>query len=152
LVRRVERDSAGVVLLATAILEAVALGFRISPDAHAWPGERHTLVDTLPGDLPPAVVGAVCLRFRQLAEPAQTVLAAAASMGERFTPDDLGRATELARKDVEQALDRLEWERWVAVDARGYAFTAPIERAILLQEMVTPGQVRRYRERSSAIR
>ena len=152
LVRRVERDSAGVVLLATAILEAVALGFRISPDAPAWPGERHTLVDTLPGDLPPAVVGAVCLRFRQLAEPAQTVLAAAASMGERFTPDDLGRATELARKDVEQALDRLEWERWVAVDARGYAFTAPIERAILLQEMVTPGQVRRYRERSSAIR
>jgi hypothetical protein len=37
----------------------------------------------------------------------------------------------------------------VAVDARGYAFTAPIERAILLQEMVTPGQARRFRERSA---
>jgi len=147
-VRRVERDSAGVALLATAMLEAVALGFRISPDAPAWPSERHTLVDTLPGDLPPAVVGAVCLRFRQVAEPAQTVLAAAASLGERFNADELARATELARSDVEQALDRLEWDRWVAVDARGYAFAAPIERAILLQEMVTPGQARRYRERS----
>jgi hypothetical protein len=147
-VRRVERDSAGVALLATAMLEAVALGFRMSPDAPAWPGERHTLVDTLPGDLPPAVVGAVCLRFRQTPEPAQTVLAAAASLGERFTADELARATGLAPSDVEQALDRLEWQRWVAVDARGYAFAAPIERAILLQEMVTPGQARRYRERS----
>jgi len=147
-VRRVQRDSAGVALLATAMLEAVALGFRISPDAPAWPGERHTLVDTLPGDLPPAVLGAVCLRYRQTPEPAQTVLAAAASLGERFTSDELASATELARSDVEQGLDRLEWERWVAVDGRGYAFAAPIERAILLQEMVTPGQVRRYRERS----
>ena len=147
-VRRVERDSAGVALLATAMLEAVALGFRMSPDAPAWPGARQTLVDTLPGDLPPAVVGAVCLRYRQVPEPAQSVLAAAASLGERFTSDELARATELAHSDVEAALDRLEWERWLVVDARGYAFAAPIERAILLQEMVTPGQVRRYRERS----
>lgn len=146
-VRRVERDSAGVALLAVAMLEAVALGFRMSPDAPAWPGERATLVDTLPGDLPPAVVGAVCLRYRQLAEPSQTVLAAAASLAERFTAAELARATGLAPGEVEGALDRLEWDRWVAVDARGYAFTAPIERAILLQEMVTPGQVRRYRER-----
>lgn len=150
IVRRVERDSAGVALLATAMLEAVALGFRLSPDAPAWPGERHTLVDTLPGDLPPAVVGAVCLRYRQIPELAQTVLAAAAALGERFTPADLVRAAGLAAGEVEHALDRLEWERWLAVDARGYAFAAPIERAILLQEMVTPGQVRRYRERSNA--
>jgi DNA-binding SARP family transcriptional activator len=149
IVRRVERDSAGVALLATAMLEAVALGFRMSPDAPAWPGERRTLVDSLPGDLPPAVIGAVCLRYRQVAEPARTVLGAAASLGERFTAAELARATERSANDVEQALDRLEWERWVVVDARGYAFAAPIERAILLQEMVTPGQVRRYRERSA---
>jgi hypothetical protein len=148
IVRRIERDSAGVALLVTAMLEAVALGFRLTPDAPAWPGERRTLVDTLPGDLPPAVVGAVCLRFRQVAEPVQTVLAAAASLGERFTTEELARATELGRGAVEQALDRLEWSRWVGVDSRGYAFAAPIERAILLQEMVTPGQVRRYRGRA----
>ena len=78
------------------------------------------------------------------------MLAAAVSLGKRFTADELARATELAQRDVERALDHLEWERWVAVDPRGYAFAAPIERAILLQEMVTPGQVRRYRERSNA--
>ncbi len=147
IVRRVERDSAGVALLATAMLEAVALGYRISPDAPAWPGAQQTLVDTLPGDLPPAVVGAVCLRVRQVAEPAQTILAAAAALGERFTSDDLERATGHTGGEVERALDRLEWDRWLTVDARGYTFAAPIERAILLQEMVTPGQVRRYRER-----
>jgi len=146
-VRRVERDSAGVALLATAMLEAVALGYRMSPDAPAWPGARQTLVDTLPGDLPPAVIGAVCLRFRQIAEPAQSVLAAAAALGERVTAGDLARATGLRNDEVEDSLDRLEWSRWLTVDVRGYTFTAPIERAILLQEMVTPGQVRRYRER-----
>ena len=148
IVRRVERDSAGVALLATAMLEAVALGYRMSPDAPAWPVARQTLVDTLPGDLPPAVVGAVCLRFRQVARPAQSVLAAAAALGERFTSGNLERATGLTGDEVESALDRLEWDRWLTVDARGYTFAAPIERAILLQEMVTPGQVRRYRERA----
>lgn len=149
-VRRVERDSAGVALLAAAMLEAIAIGLRISPDAPAWPGERHTLVDTLPGDLPPAVIGAVCLRYDKVPEPSQTVLAAAAALDERFTSPELCRATGLAADEVDGALDRLEWDRWVTVDSRGYAFTAPIERAILLQEMVTPGQVRRYRERRAA--
>ncbi|HWC75249.1 MAG TPA: AAA family ATPase [Gemmatimonadales bacterium] len=148
IVRRVERDSAGVALLAAAMLEAVALGYRLSPDAPAWPGPHQTLVDTLPGDLPPGVLGAVCLRFRQLAQPAQSVLAAAAALGERVTAGDLRRATGVTDKEVEDSLDRLEWDRWLTVDARGYTFVAPIERAILLHEMVTPGQARRYRERT----
>jgi DNA-binding SARP family transcriptional activator len=145
LTRRLERDTAGVPLLATAVLEAVADGFRLSPDSPAWPSERRTLVDTLPGDLPPAVLGAVCLQFRQLPDGAQRVLGAAAALGERVEAPALVRATGLASGDVDQALDRLEWDRWLATDARGYAFAAPIVRAILLQEMVAPGQVRRYR-------
>jgi DNA-binding SARP family transcriptional activator len=144
--RRIERDTAGLPLLVTAVLEAVADGFRLSPDAPAWPSERRTLVDTLPGDLPPAVVGAVCLRFRQLPDDTQPVLAAAAALDVRLTADALMRATGLARRDVDRALDRLEWDRWLVADARGYAFAAPIVRAILIQEMVTPGQVRRYRD------
>lgn len=143
--RRLERDTAGVPLLATAVLEAVADGFRLSPDSPAWPGERRTLVDTLPGDLPPAVIGAVCLQFRQLPDGAQRVLGAAAALDERMDALSLVRATGLAGGDVDEALDRLEWDRWLASDARGYAFAAPIVRAILLQEMVAPGQVRRYR-------
>lgn len=143
--RRLERDTAGVPLLATAVLEAVADGFRLSPESPAWPGERRTLVDTLPGDLPPAVIGAVCLQFRQLPDGAQRVLGAAAALDERMDALSLVRATGLAGGDVDEALDRLEWDRWLASDARGYAFAAPIVRAILLQEMVAPGQVRRYR-------
>jgi DNA-binding SARP family transcriptional activator len=150
LVRRLERDTAGVPLLVTAVLEAVADGFRLSPDASAWPSERRTLVDSLPGDLPPAVIGAVCLQFRQLTDAAQLVLGAAAALGERLDAPALVRATGLERQAVDQALDRLEWDRWLASDARGYAFAAPIVRAILLQEMVSPGQVRRYRATASA--
>lgn len=148
--RRLERDTGGVPLLATAILEAVADGFRLSPDSPAWPSERRTLVDTLPGDLPPAVVGAVCLQFRQLPSDAQQVLGAAAALGERVEATALVRATGLRSGEVDQALDRLEWDRWLAADARGYAFAAPIVRAILLQEMVSPGQIRRYRAAAAA--
>ncbi len=62
----------------------------------------------------------------------------------------LARATGLDRPSLEQALDTLEWERWLVADARGYVFTAPIERAVLLQEMITPGQARRYRANARA--
>ena len=150
LVRRVERDTAGIPLLAVAMLEALAAGYRLSPDATAWPSAARTLIDSLPGDLPPAVVGAVCLRFRNLPAIAQRVLGAAAALGGRVDAGRLARATGLDHAAVAQALDVLEWERWLAADARGYVFAAPIERDIVLQEMITPGQARRYRDESVA--
>jgi DNA-binding SARP family transcriptional activator len=148
LVRRVEGDTAGIPLLAVALLEAVAGGYALLPEPPAWPSAARTLVDSLPGDLPPAVVGAVCLRFRRLPVTAQHVLGAAAALGGRGNVGQLARATGLESGAVAQALDVLEWERWLAADARGYVFTAPIERDIVLQEMVTPGQARRYRNDS----
>src|SRR3989449_8297941 len=99
--------------------------------------------------LPPAVVGAVCLRFRNLPAIAQRVLGAAAALGGRVDAGRLARATGLDHATVAQALDVLEWERWLAADARGYVFAAPIERDIVLQEMITPGQARRYRDERS---
>jgi predicted ATPase len=150
LVRRVEGDTGGIPLLAVALLEAVAAGYQLLPDAPAWPSAARTLVDSLPGDLPPAVVGAVCLRFRGLSTNAQRVLGAAAALGGRGDVGQLARATGLEPSGVAQALDVLEWERWLAADARGYVFAAPIERDIVLQEMVTPGQARRYRDDSVA--
>jgi hypothetical protein len=148
LVRRVEGDTAGIPLLAVALLEAVAGGYALLPEPPAWPSAARTLVDSLPGDLPPAVVGAVCLRFRRLPVTAQHVLGAAAALGGRGNVGQLARATGLESGAVAQALDVLEWERWLAADARGYVFAAPIERDIVLQEMVTPGQARRYRNDS----
>src|SRR5881392_8063 len=91
LARRVERDTAGIPLLAVALLEAVAAGYRLAPDAPAWPSAARTLIDSLPGSLPPAVVGAVCLRFRALPPPAQQVLGAAAALGGRGDVERLAR-------------------------------------------------------------
>lgn len=146
LVRRIERDTASIPLLAVAMLEAVASGAKLAPEALAWPSPKRTLVDSLPSDLPPAVVGMVCQRFRQITPAAQQVLGAAAALAERTGVADLTRATRLDPDAVEQALDLLEWERWLVADSRGYVLAAPIIRHILLQEMVTPGQARRYRE------
>jgi len=87
--------------------------------------------------------------FRQLPAPAQLVLGAAAALGERVDAGQLAKAARLDRAAVEPALDLLEWERWLAADARGYVFTAPIVRRILLAEMITPGQATRYRENHS---
>src|SRR6266540_1228779 len=148
LARRLERDTAGIPLLAVALVEALAAGYALAPEAPAWPSPQRTLVDSLPGDLPPAVVGVVCLRFRRLAPAAQLVLGAAAALGERVAAARLARATGLDGATVDQALDGLEWDRWLVADPRGYVFAAPIERAILLQEMITPGQVKRYRDNS----
>src|SRR5437773_1424115 len=67
LVRRVERDTAGIPLLAAAMVEAVAGGYKLAPDAAAWPSRKRTLVDSLPNELPPAVLGGICRSFRQLA-------------------------------------------------------------------------------------
>jgi hypothetical protein len=150
LVRRLERDPAGVALLATAMLAAIADGFRLSADAPAWPSERRTLVDSLPGDLPPAVIGAICLQFNRLPAIEQEVLAAAASLGERVSAATLMRATGLEPTSVSRALDRLEWDRWLTAEPRGYAFAAPIAQGVLLQEMVTRGRVQRYRTAADA--
>ena len=150
LLRRVERDTAGIPLLAVALVEAVAAGYRLAPDSPAWPTPARTLIDSLPGTLPPAVVGAVCLRFSGLPLAAQHVLGAAAALGGRGDVTLLARATGLEPGPVAQALDVLEWERWLSADTQGYVFAAPIERDIVLQEMLTPGQARRYREQSEA--
>src|SRR5436853_296212 len=82
-------------LRAAALLEAVAGGDRLAPDAPAWPSAARTLIDSLPGSLPPAVVGAVCLRFRALPLSAQQVLGAAAALGGRGDVERLARATAL---------------------------------------------------------
>jgi predicted ATPase len=149
LLRRIEHDTARIPLLVVALLEAVADGLKLAPGTAAWPSPKRTLLDSLPNDLSPAVVGSICQRFRRLAEPAQQVAGAAAALAQRVDAATLVRATGLSPVAVEESLDLLEWERWLLADTRGYVFAAPIVRAVLLQEMVTPGQVRRYQKQAS---
>jgi DNA-binding SARP family transcriptional activator len=141
--RRVGADSAGLPLLAVELLHAIAVGLDLGTVTGAWPQPLRTLSQTLPGDLPGAVVAAIRVGFRRLSEPAQRALGAAAVLGEREQAERIGRATGLEGERLSAALDELEWQRWLVADARGYAFLARIVRDVVARDMVSPGQRQR---------
>ena len=74
-VRRVANDSAGLPLLAVELLRAVALGLDLGTISGAWPAPLHTLDQSLPGELPDAVITAIRIAARRLTPTAQRVLA-----------------------------------------------------------------------------
>jgi DNA-binding SARP family transcriptional activator len=144
--RRIASDSAGLPLLAVELLHAVALGLDLERTSGAWPRPLRTLDQTLPGDLPEAVVGAIRVGFRRLSAAAQVVLAGVAVVGERVATAVLARATGLAARELADALDELEWERWLAAEPRGYAFVARVVREVVSRDLVTAGQRQRLLE------
>lgn len=150
LTRRLSTDSAGLPLLALELLHAVALGLDLSSAGKAWPEPYHTLDQSLPGELPDAVVAAVRVGFRRLSADAQTVLASASALDERFDVLTLQRVTALEQEALAQALDELEWQRWLSADSRGYSFVARIVREVVGRDMLTPGQRLRIVEAAGA--
>ncbi len=144
--RRVATDSAGLPLLAVELLGAVALGLDLGTTGGAWPAPFRTLDQSLPGDLPDTVVAAVRVSFRRLTRDAQTVLAAAAVLGERVDTNMLRRATGLEAGALAAALDELEWGRWLTAESRGYTFIARVVREVVDRDMLTAGQRRRILE------
>jgi len=60
----------------------------------------------------------------------------------------LARATDLERAAVDQALDELEWRRWLTAGPRGYSFVASIVQQVIARDMLVPGQRQRIRERA----
>ena len=142
-VRRVATDSAGLPLLAVELLRAVALGLDLGTIQGAWPEPFRTLDQSLPGNLPDAVVAAIRIGVRQLSPTAQRVLTATAILGELVPPPLLERVLSLTSGDVARALDELEWHRWLVAEPRGYSFVARIVRQVVEQDTVTPGQRRR---------
>jgi DNA-binding SARP family transcriptional activator len=146
--RRVEADTAGYALLAVELLHGVAHGLSVSaPRTDAWPATGRTLDQTRPGDLPDALVAAIRVGFRVLTPDAQRVLSAAAVLGPPASPARLAEATDLEEPALTEALDELEWERWLLADARGYAFTIPLVEEIVARDMVTPGRRQRIVDR-----
>ncbi len=141
--RRVAADSAGLPLLAVELLHAIALGLELRDESSAWPAPFHTLDETLPGDLPDAIVAAIRVGFRGLSADAQQVLAAGSVLGDRFTSDRVTRAAELDAARIAPALDELEWARWLTYEPRGYAFLARIVRDVIARDMLTAGQRQR---------
>ncbi len=149
-VRRVANDSAGLPLLAVELLRAVALGLDLGNISGAWPAPLHTLDQSLPGELPDAVITAIRIAARRLTPTAQRLLAAAAVLGDLATPPVLERALGLSADEVGRALDELEWHRWLTAEPRGYSFVARIVRQVVERDMVTAGQRRRVLEAAAA--
>jgi DNA-binding GntR family transcriptional regulator len=58
----------------------------------------------------------------------------------------LERATGVLGTALGGALDELEWQGWLVVEPRGYAFVARIVRDVIDRDMVTEGQRRRIRD------
>ena len=143
LVRRVSTDSAGLALLAVELLRAVSRGLEFDSAGKAWPVTAQTLEQTLPADLPDAVVAALRINCRRLSETALAVLGAASLAPDRVSTELLAYATELDRHAVEEALDELEWHRWLVAEGRGYSFVARLVRRVLAEDLFTPGHRRR---------
>jgi hypothetical protein len=147
LVRRVSADSAGMALLAVELLRALSRGMQLDGGGKAWPATAQTLDQTLPGDLPDAVIAAIRINAKRLGKTALQVLAAASLAPDRVSVEMLAHLTELDRRQVVGALDELEWQRWLVAEGRGYSFVARLVRRVLSQDLLTPGQRRRLRER-----
>jgi DNA-binding SARP family transcriptional activator len=150
-VRRVATDSAGLPLLAVELLRAVALGLDLGTIQGAWPEPLRTLDQSLPGNLPDAVVAAIRIGVRQLSPTAQRVLSATAILGELVPPALLEAVLSLPPADVARALDELEWHRWLVAEPRGYSFVARIVRQVVEQDTVTPGQRQRVLEAADRV-
>ncbi len=144
--RRIGADSAGLPLLAIELLTAVRLGLELEDVGGVWPKPFQTMEQTYPGDLPDSIVAAIRVGYRRLSRPAQTVLAAASVLDERCESDLLSRATGFEGDPLFDALDELEWHRWLVAEQRGYAFVARIVRDVVARDMLTPGQRRRIQE------
>ena len=146
--RRIESDSAGLPLLAVELVSAVAHGLDLAHGPGAWPQPLRTLSQTLPGDLPDSVTAAIRIGYRRLSQDAQLVLSAASVLGDRNTEDMLCGVCGLEPGRAAEALDELEWQRWLETDARGYAFVARLAGQVIARDMVTPGQRRRFQVRA----
>ena len=142
--RRVAHDSARIPLFAVALLQAVADGLDLGDPRPGWPVPGRTLEQTLPGDLPDSIVGAVRVMFGRTSPDAQEVLRVAAVLGRRVTSAVLRRgAIGLDGDRVTRALDELEWRHWLTAETRGYGFVARIFRDVVDRDMVTNGQRQR---------
>jgi DNA-binding SARP family transcriptional activator len=144
--RRVARDSAGIPLLAVELLHAITLGLEADDTGAAWPAEFRTLSQTMPADLPDAVIGAVRIGVRALSRNAQAALVALSVLPDRTPDEPLAGATGLPPADLRDALGELEWQRWITAESRGYSFVAQVVKDIVARDMLTPGQRRRLQE------
>jgi DNA-binding SARP family transcriptional activator len=143
--RRIAADSAGIPLLAMEICHAITQGLDVDSKSGVWPRPLKTLDDTMPGDLPETIAGAIRVGFNALSPTAAAALKATAVLGERVSAKRIGRALGIEGAPLDAALDELEWRRWLVADPRGYSFVARIVREVVERDMVLEGERQRIR-------
>jgi DNA-binding SARP family transcriptional activator len=141
--RRLDEDTAGLPVLLVEILHAVSEGLELERFDGSWPTAFQTLEQTMPGDLPDTVVGAIRVGFRKLSDNAQEVVTVVAVIGGRVDLEQLSLGLDLDASAMENALDEAEWQRWLAAEPRGYSFVARIVREVVVTDLVSPGKRQR---------
>jgi len=148
LTRRLMSDSSGLPLLAVDLLHALRLGLELEgEEARPWPDRSRTMDQTFPGDIPATLSAAIRVGFRRLSAEAQEVLKLSSLLDGRVTADLLERAMDAPRTTILDALDELEWRRWMIAEPRGYSFVAGLHRELIERDMMTKGQRQRLEER-----
>jgi hypothetical protein len=71
------------------------------------------------------------------------VLVVPAVKNGRVSPAQLAQASGIAGDALTAALDELEWQRWLAAEARGYSFVARIVRDVIDRDMVLSAERQR---------
>ena len=148
LARRFYRDTGGLPLLAIDLLHALRLGLELADETSApWPEAARTMDQTFPGDIPAELGAAIRVGFRRLSPEAQEVLKVSSLIESRVTTDMLQAAIDIEQDRLLDALDELEWRRWLTAEPRGYGFMARLHRDVIERDMMTKGQRQRVRER-----
>ncbi len=145
LTRRIAVDSGRIPLLVVELLHAVTIGVDLDEATPDWPQPGRTLDQTAPGELPDAVIGAIRAAYWRAAENARKVLLVVAAVDGRVSRRRIREASGLSDPALDEALDWLEWERWLVSERRGYAYAARIVRDVIARDMLTAGQADRYR-------
>lgn len=152
LARRILADSAGIPLLATELLRALAAGLDDRQVRREWPEPLRTLDQTFPADLPDVIRAALRVNYQGLAADARKLLVVAAVLDGRSSAALLSHVSDVAGDSLAAALDELEWHRWLAFESRGYSIVARIVRDVIIQDMVTRGERERIVAAAAAFR
>ena len=94
-------------------------------------------------------MSAIRVNYRRLTADAQAALATTAVLGERVSEESVALGSGLPAARAAEALDELEWQRWIVADGRGYAFSARLVRDVVARDFLTPGQRERIARRAA---
>jgi hypothetical protein len=143
-------ESSGNPFLASTLLRGLEHLAALREEVLQWPPEGGTLDAPLPFSVPDLVRRAIVARVRRLDAEHLGVLEAACVGGRVIDLALVGALTGLPQERVEDALARLERERFTVFDGDRHMLAAPLVGDVVLGEWMLPGERRTLRARAFA--